>query len=245
MANWHKAGENIPNNLIFVSLFVFDTIVILGAIVLGTHKGNSLLYFGKHSFITWISVFQLLTISLLSYIIFQTRGGTLRHFSWRAPYTVWTIVSIGFLFLAMDDLFEIHESIDHRIHNIFNLEESALSDRFDDMIVGLYGLIGLSSLYYCREEIKKYRQILPFLICGFVFLFIMVAMDAIANRNDIFQNLVHHDLADFLYIICYVGEDPVKIFGESFFLVGFYSALQIARGKATKSAIHEVTRRIT
>ena len=65
----------------------------------------------------------------------------------------------------------------------------------------------------------------------------MVAMDAIANRNDIFQKLVHRDLADFLYVFAYVAEDPVKIFGESFFVVGFYRALQISRRMDTKPAV--------
>jgi len=156
--------SNSPLLLLFTSLIAFDTIAIIIAIALGIHEGRPLVHFGEHHLITWISVLQLLTISFLSYNIFQTRRRTLEHFNWRAPFILWAIISLGFFFLAMDDLFMIHESIDHRIHDIFNLKETTFTDRIDDMIVGVYGLIGISALYACREEIKKYRQVFPFLI---------------------------------------------------------------------------------
>jgi hypothetical protein len=183
-------------------------------------------------------VLQLLTISLLSYSIFQTRRRTLGDFNWRSPFIVWLIISLGFFFLAMDDLFKIHESIDHRIHDLFNLKQTALTDRFDDMIVGLYGLIGIIFLCACREEIKRYRQVFPFLIYGFVLLFIMVGLDIVSNRVDILEKVVSRDLVSPLHTYLSVAEDSVKIFAGSFFLVGFYGALQLSRRMDTKPPVH-------
>ena len=237
MASTHKVRKNITIISLFISLIVFDTIAIILAIVLGIHEGRPLFHFGEHHFITWISVLQLLTISFLSYSVFQTRRRTLEHFDWRAPFIVWAIISLGFFFLAMDDLFKIHESLDHRIHEIFNLKETAFTDRFDDMLVGVYGLIGISVLYACRGEIKKYRQVFPFLIYGFVLLFIMVALDILGNRNDILMKLVRSDLVAPIHICVAVAEDSVKVFAGSFFLVGFYGALQISRRMDTKPAV--------
>ena len=237
MASTHQARKSIPITWLFISLILFDTVAIIVAITLGIHKGKPLIHFGEHHFITWISVLQMLTISLLSYSIFQTRRRTLDHFDWRAPFIVWAIISLGFFFLGMDDLFKIHESMDRRIHNIFNLKQTAFTDRFDDMIIGVYGLIGISVLYACREEIKKYRQVFPFLIYGFVLLFIMVALDMLGNRNDILMKLVRSDLVAPIHICVEVAEDSVKVFAGSFFLVGFYGALQISRRMDTKPAV--------
>jgi hypothetical protein len=237
MASTHKVRKGITINVLFISLILFDTIAIVIAIVMGIHKGNPLTHFGEAHFITWVSVLQLLTISLLSYSIFQTRRRTLGDFNWRSPFIVWLIISLGFFFLAMDDLFKIHESMDHRIHELFNLKQTALTDRFDDMIIGVYGLIGIIYLRACREEIKKYRQIFPFLICGFVLLFIMVALDMLGNRNDILVQLVRSDLVAPIHICVEAAEDSVKVFAGSFFLVGFYGALQISRRMETKPAV--------
>ena len=238
MASTHKVRKSITINLLFISLILFDTIAIIIAIAMGIHQGDPLMHFKEHHFITWISVFQLLTISFLSYSIFQTRRRTIGHFNWRAPFIVWAIISLGFFFLAMDDLFKIHESIDHQIHVIFNLKQTGLTDRFDDMIVGVYGLIGISILCVCREELKKYRQVFPFLIYGFVLLFIMVALDIVSNRTDILEKVVSRDLVAPIHICLSVAEDSIKVFAGSFFLVGFYGALQISRRMDTKPAVH-------
>jgi hypothetical protein len=237
MASMHKLMKSITIDWLFISLVLFDTIAIIIAIAMGIHKGNAHKYFGETTFITWISVLQLWTISVLSYRIFQTRRRTLRDFNWRAPFIVWLIISLGFLYLGMDDLFKIHESIDHRIHNLFQLKETGFTDRFDDMIVGVYGLIGIIYLRACREEIKKYRQVFPFLTYGFVLLFIMVALDILTNRTDILEIFLSRDLVGTMDIWLAVAEDSAKVFSGSFFLVGFYGALQIARRMDTKPAV--------
>jgi hypothetical protein len=238
MASTHKVRKGITINVLFISLILFDTIAIVIAIVMGIHKGNPILHFGEAHFITWVSVLQLLTTSFLSFGIFQTRRRTLGDFNWRSPFMVWLVISLGFFFLGMDDLFKIHESMDHRIHELFDLKQTALTDRFDDMIIGLYGLIGIIFLYACREEIKKYRQVFPFLIYGFVLLFIMVALDIVSNRKDILEKVVSRDLVAPIHICLSIAEDSIKVFGGSFFLVGFYGALQLSRRMDTKPTVH-------
>ena len=117
-------------------------------------------------------------------------------------------------------------------------EQTAFTDRFDDMIVGLYGLIGIIYLYACRDEIKKYRQVFPFLIYGFVLLFIMVGLDIVSNRKDILEKLVSRDLVSPLHICLSIAEDSIKVFAGSFFLVGFFGALQLSRRMGTKPPVH-------
>jgi hypothetical protein len=238
MANKHQVRKNITMNVLFISLILFDIIMIMIAIIIGIHRGDPLIHFGEAHFITWVSVLQLWATSVLSYSIFQTRRRTLGHFNWRSPMMLWLVISLGFFYLGMDDLFKIHESMDHRIHEIFHLEQTALTDRFDDMIVGLYGVIGIIYLYVCRDEIKKYRQVFRFLIYGFVLLFIMVGLDIVSNRKDILEKLVSRDLVAPIHICLSIAEDSIKVFAGSFFLVGFYGALQLSRRMGTKPPVH-------
>ena len=86
----------------------------------------------------------------------------------------------------------------------------------------------------CREEIKKFRHVFPFLIFGFVLLFIMVGLDILTHGGDILRKLVRGDLVAPVRIYLSVAEDSVKIFAGSFFLVGFYNALQMSKRRKTK-----------
>ena len=43
----------------------------------------------------------------------------------------------------MDDRFMFHENLDKGIHALFQWEETKLSDRLDDIIVGIYRLAGI------------------------------------------------------------------------------------------------------
>lgn len=71
----------------------------------------------------------------------------------------------------------IHENIDNLIHEVFNMEETALTDRIDDFLVGLYGLAGIGVFFIFRDELRAYREAFPFFIFGFVLFFIMVPLD--------------------------------------------------------------------
>lgn len=62
---------------------------------------------------------------------------------WRDPSVVWAIIASGFLFLAADEVLRIHENLDQLIHYVFGLKETNLTDRIDDLIVGMYGLVGI------------------------------------------------------------------------------------------------------
>lgn len=195
----------------------------------GSLDGNPKKYFGEGRIITWISAINLLAISWLSYRILQIRRPAQEQFFWRAPFMLWAIISLGFLFLTADELFTIHEFTDKMIHQIFRIKETGVTDRIDDIIVVFYGIVGIGILYTYREELRKYRQALPFLKYGFILLFIMGALDTFTNRKDIISMLVNPDSINTIHIWLCVADDSTKIFSETCFLVGFYSALQIAK----------------
>ena len=148
---------------------------------------------------------------------------------WIDSSAVWAIIALGFLFLAADDLFRIHENFDNLIHYVFNMQETGLTDRIDDIIIGLYGFIGIGVLIAYRDELIIYKKNLPFFILGFVTLFIMVALDVLTNRNDILPLVFDRDKAVVLYVWLSLAEDSLKVMAEAFFILAFYAIFQKAK----------------
>jgi hypothetical protein len=139
--------------------------------------------------------------------------------------------------LAADEIFKIHENIDFLIHRVFGIQETGLTDRIDDFLVGLYGLLGIGVLFAYRNQLKTYREAFPFFIFGFVLLFSMVAFDVVTNRNDILPLIFDHHLAATLYTYLSLAEDSLKIFAESFFILGFYVILQTTKSRENGAVV--------
>ena len=129
-------GARTNNVLLIVLLSV--SFCIASAVVMGVRIGKPLRYFGEHQFITWISAIQLLFVAWLSYRIFhvQVKNHSLKKV-WRSPAILWFLICLGFIFLAFDDYCSIHENVDRWIHHVLGMKETALSDRIDDVLVGL------------------------------------------------------------------------------------------------------------
>ncbi len=214
---------------IVFSVLLFETLAIVIALALGYLQGNIETPFKEGGLITWISFFQLLLIAGLSWKVFTLHNGVLNRRGWRSPQMVWAIIAIGFIYLAFDELTLIHETLDKFIHNLFVVRETALTDRLDDIIVGFYGLVGIGILYYYREALKKYVEVFPYLISGFVFLFVMVGFDIVGNRYDPFLTMTENiSLRAMLHTWFSVAEDLFKMLSEGMFLVAFYRCCQMA-----------------
>ena len=92
-------------------------------------------HFGEFHFVTWFSFAQLLFLSVLSAKIFDIDvSGKTKHILRSAGF-IWAIIAFGFFFLALDEIFLIHEIIDVAIHTVFNIEETGLTDRIDDVLI--------------------------------------------------------------------------------------------------------------
>ncbi len=213
---------------VFLWVFLFDVLAILGAILVGLKSGQAERYFGEHRFITWVSSLQLLAVSWLAYRTYRVRrsSGELPRGS---AVVIWALISFGFLYLVADEYFLFHEAIDHRVHDLLGMKETAFTDRLDDIIVGFYGIIGLGVLYACRKEIRLYRQAGPFLTWGFILMFVMVAADTATNRIDFLTAVLGNDLAGPVFVWLRVAEDSFKILAEACFVGGAYVALTVGR----------------
>ncbi len=134
---------------VLILLLILNSLAIGLAIIIYKNTGYN--HFGEKGFITILSAVQLLVVSMLSYKIYQARGMMGRSSFWRDPSVVWAIIASGFLFLAADEVLRIHENLDKLIHYVFGLKETNLTDRIDDLIVGMYGLVGIGVLIAYRD----------------------------------------------------------------------------------------------
>ena len=221
-----------------ISVFAFELIAIIMAVGIGFSGGDPLKHFGEFHFVTWFSFAQLLLLSVLSSRIFDIGVSGERKHILRSAGFIWAIIAFGFFFLALDEIFLIHEIIDVAIHAVFNMEETGLTDRIDDVLILIYGAIGISILYFHRIELRKYKAALPFLFYGLSMFFIMVILDVLTNRADILAMIfADNSLVGTLRTWLLISEDSLKIFAEGFFILGLFTALTRARVMGTSSKV--------
>ena len=105
------------------------------------------------------------------------------------PTWLWLLLAFGFLFLAIDEVARLYESFARSVHRILGLQETALSDRLDDVIVLGYGVLGVAVLCVYRAELADYRDVLPLVTYGVVLFLFMQGLDTVGNRADLFRTI--------------------------------------------------------
>jgi len=208
--------------LLSAKVLGLNLIAVIVAILLSIPFERSVGHeFGEGGLITYFSAIQLFILSRFCYKVFRLRSHSVKA-PWRSSIAIWGIMSLGFSFLALDDLLMIHEWFDKVIHGVAQIEETGLTDRIDDLIVGLYGLIAIGLLVYYRHELKRYRKVGPYVVAGFAFLFLMVGVDALTNRNDVLKLVFPREIMRTITTWDAVLEESLKIFSEAFLIVAAY-----------------------
>ena len=211
-----------------LSLVYIDLLAVLLAFGLGfAWHQNPTAYTGEGDPITWLSFAHLLVTSALAGGVFYCRrGGSPDLTVWRHPAFVWLLVALGFLFLAVDEVAKIHESLDRFVHRLLQRPETGLTDRLDDAILLGYGLVGAAVLYAYRSELASYRTVLPLVVCGFILFIFMGLFDALVNRPDVFLFMgISQEGSESLGKWLGGVEEGLKILAEAAFLGAAYTCL--------------------
>ena len=211
-----------------LSLVYIDFLAVLLALGLGfAWHQNPTAYTGEGDPITWLSFAHLLVTGSLAGGVFYCRtGGNLDLAVWRHPAFVWLLIALGFLFLAVDEVAKIHESLDRFVHRLLQRPETALTDRLDDAILLGYGLSGMAVLYAYRSALISYRTVLPLVICGFALFLFMGLLDALVNRPDVFLFMgISQEGSASLGKWLGGVEEGLKILAEAAFLGAAYTCL--------------------
>lgn len=200
-----------------------NLLVAVAAVIICESGGKN--HFRESGFVTWFSTAQLLVISWLNHRIFKIRSLDRKGSPWTHFSAVWLLLSLGFLFLAMDEQFKIHENVDELIHETFEIKETNLTDRIDDVIVGVYAVAGACFLFFFRHEVIRQRKSRPLFLLGFVLLFVTASLDALTNREDLLRKFFDRDQIARLENPIYYVEESAKIFGEAAFMLAFCAIL--------------------
>ena len=201
-----------------------DLSLIALGVVLGLGREDPSRYFNEAKFLTYLSCGQLFATGVMSGLVFRWR----RRATGEPRTYLWLLVATGFVFLAIDDAFEIHEQLDLLIHRGLDLRESAISDRLDDGLILAYGAVGVSVLFFFRKELVLHREMLPYLAAGLVLSVVTVFFDALGNRPDV-MSLVDSASAEALVNWVDVLEGSSQLLAEATFLTAFYAAARGAR----------------
>ena len=220
---------------------VANLLLIAIAIILGlVTSGKPSRFFGEGRFTTLFSCAQLLATAYYSSRIFQVRRPRARRVGSISAAWVWAFIAAGFVFLAADEAFEIHERLDLFVHRILQIQETGWTDRLDDAIIAMYGVIGLAILWLFRDEILICKEIRRPLGVGFLCVFASVFCDAISNRDDVLSWLCGDVLrARQLRSWFDVGDGAFTLLAEGLFLAAFYLAY-----RATLAHHHGVHKRM-
>lgn len=205
------------------SIIIANLAAIISATVLGVVKtGNPSRYFGEGRFTTAISCAQLLGTALFSFQLFRVRERAVRRAMFSPPL-VWLLAAAGFVFLACDDAFQIHEQLDYWIQRALNLPKTPLTDHIDDALIGVYGVIGMAVLWICRSEVLRFRcEMQCPLVAGFLSLVLSIVCDAVTNNRQTLLAMAP-DVATAKWLDGWLsmGDGAFTLLGEGFFLAAF------------------------
>lgn len=131
---------------------------------------------------------------------------------------LWLLMCIGFAFLAADDLFRIHESIEEFVHGIVGSDiEDPLMAHLNEIVVLTYGLVGITLLCLRRNDVRSLRYFWPGVACALTCFLLMLFLDVRPKW------LIENTFAppDFSNDVAGILEDSFKGLGACLFLWTF------------------------
>lgn len=214
----------------FYFLLICNLTLIVAAVLAGLFRRHHdpSRYFGDGRPLSFFSCFQLFATGVLAFLIFRERIAARDLPWWRGPI-LWALISAGFVFLAFDQAFDLHNKFDKILHQSLQLEKTGLSDRLDDIIIGGYGLIGLGVMWSYRRETRRFAAARKPLIAGFACLALEVLFDAASNRRDVAEWIIGEGrAASRLHAWMAALEGVFTLLAEALFIAAFYHAWRLA-----------------
>lgn len=152
-------------------------------------------YFREGSFVTWFSFFCILFVSYITGIIFyntffiNSREGNENSKKGKIIFSsFWLCVSLGFLFLSIDELLMVHESTEKILQQTYKIKDSGVGSEIDDIFVLSCAVLGLFFIYFSRKKLFFFRKVAYFLVLIVLFFSAMMIFDyegkGVKDRDD-------------------------------------------------------------
>lgn len=140
------------------------------------------------------------------------------------PARLWLLATVGLIYLSADEHFDLHSSYDDWIHQALGMQETNITDRIDDLIIGLYLIVAIRIMWRYRDEVfnaSVTRGPVGLLAVGFAFGILHVVCDVLSNRNDVYRILFSQKLAGAVHRWTSHCEQFFELGAESLFVVAF------------------------
>lgn len=171
--------------ILVINIFV----IVITIVVAGIKAEYPSTYMEQAELLTWFSAVQLFLIAIISVLISRLRfkAGAKQKYLYK-PGHFWLIVACAFLFLGFDEITQLHEQLDQGIHHVLELEQTDLSNRLDDLVLGCYGGLGGLLLWINLPEINLYQSLLPKLKLSSLLIVLMIFFDLLTSSNDLVKS---------------------------------------------------------
>ena len=121
----------------------------------------------------------------------------------------WLLLSAGFLFVSLDELFEFHENLDYWLRDEGLAGWPSLFRNWNDVILIAYGVAGLAVLAWFWSEIGRLPRVAPLLGLGILCYALHTGIDS-TMRGSVLKDLF---------------EESAKLFAAAFFALAMRSAV--------------------
>ncbi|MGB6298870.1 MAG: hypothetical protein WBF90_22195 [Rivularia sp. (in: cyanobacteria)] len=225
--------KSVASKKFILSTIVLEVLVIGSALLRAFLLNvNPKRYFDDQGYVSWFSFLQILFAAFLAWKVYKSRKSdvVINDSNKSKSYNLWAIISFGFLFLGLDEILKIHENVDFFIHDFFQIQETANTDRIDSLIVLIYALFGVGILYWAKSELSKFSQAFPLFGLAISLTFAMIFLDLLTDTTDFFDWLITNDSISYIvYRSLGILEECCKIFAEGMFIIAIYCCLQISK----------------
>lgn len=172
--------------------------------------------FAEKGLLTFFSPILLMLCSITSGIVFWERTRYMKSYTQKicSSQFIWALVSIGFAFLAADEITNFHSSFGLWLRAYFEQRGTPISPRFDDTLIWAYLAVAFLLVCAYSDELLVFRHEIKYTLYGMLCILLSVALNMFAPRQSLVQAFTSEEGMHVMRLL----SDAMKIQATAFFL---------------------------
>ena len=172
--NFRKQAD-LPNIIPIITCVIICTLAFILIALIFIPPGMPAIYnfASERGMVTALSAIFLAMASSFSI------GALVVNIQAKEPHIwLWVVMTVGFTFLALDELLQFHEILSSIIKRYAS---SGIFRNWNDIIVILYGIVALPVIALLLPSILRYRMLFELFVVAFIFYGIHTLIDSTQN----------------------------------------------------------------